>query len=107
MVVSALACAAVLLATAAIAVVMGNSTRARPVVYGVCLIATLALLAIALAALISSPAPSVATLPLGLPWLGAHFRLDPLAAYFLAVVNLGAAAASLFALGYARHEQAP
>ena len=28
-------------------------------------------------------------------------------AFFLAVVNLGAAAASLFALGYGRHEHAP
>src|SRR5262249_58425178 len=54
-----------------------------------------------------SYAPSAATLPLGLPWLGAHFRLDALSAFFLAVVNLGAAAASLFALGYGRHEDAP
>src|SRR5262249_28014313 len=28
-------------------------------------------------------------------------------AFFLAVINLGAAAASLFALGYGRHEHAP
>ena len=28
-------------------------------------------------------------------------------AFFLVVVNLGGAAASLFALGYGRHEQAP
>ena len=47
------------------------------------------------------------TLPLGLPWLGAHFRLDALAAFFLVVVNLGGAAASLYALGYGRHEAAP
>ena len=47
------------------------------------------------------------TLPLGLPWLGAHFRIDALAAFFLVVVNLGGAAASLFALGYGRHEHAP
>ncbi len=47
------------------------------------------------------------TLPLGLPWLGAHFRLDALSAFFLAVVDLGAAAASLYALGYGRHEPAP
>jgi len=51
--------------------------------------------------------PSVTILPLGLPWLGAHFRLDALSAFFLAVVNLGGAAASLFALGYGRHEHAP
>jgi formate hydrogenlyase subunit 3/multisubunit Na+/H+ antiporter MnhD subunit len=63
---------------------------------------------IALLALLGvSHVPSIATLPLGIPWLGAHFRLDALAAFFLAVVNLGAAAASLFALGYGRHEHAP
>ena len=54
----------------------------------------------------ATPAPRI-TLPLGLPWIGAHFRLDALSAFFLAVVNLGAAAASLFALGYGRHEEAP
>jgi formate hydrogenlyase subunit 3/multisubunit Na+/H+ antiporter MnhD subunit len=53
-----------------------------------------------------TPAPTL-TLPLGLPWIGAHFRLDALSAFFLAVVNLGTAAASLFALGYGRHEKRP
>ena len=47
------------------------------------------------------------TLPLGLPWTGAHFRLDPLAAFFLVVVGLGSAGASLYALGYGRHEHEP
>ena len=47
------------------------------------------------------------TLPLGLPWIGAHFRLDPLAAFFLVVVGLGGAGASLYALGYGRHEHEP
>jgi hydrogenase-4 component B len=51
-------------------------------------------------------APGV-VLPLGLPWMGAHFRLDALSAFFLVVVNLGGAAASLYGLGYGRHEQAP
>ena len=46
-------------------------------------------------------------LPLGLPWIGAHFRLDPLAAFFLIVVGLGSAGASLYALGYGRHEPEP
>ena len=39
--------------------------------------------------------PSV-VLPLGLPWIGAHFRIDALSAFFLVVVNLGGAAASLY-----------
>jgi hydrogenase-4 component B len=51
-------------------------------------------------------APTV-VLPLGLPWIGAHFRLDALTAFFLVVVNLGSAAASLYGLGYGQHEQAP
>jgi formate hydrogenlyase subunit 3/multisubunit Na+/H+ antiporter MnhD subunit len=61
------------------------------------------------AAALLSPAamPPRLSLPIGLPWLGAHFRLDALSAFFLAVVNLGGAAASLYALGYGRHEQAP
>src|SRR5690606_19796657 len=48
-----------------------------------------------------------ARLPLGIPWLGVHLRLDALSAFFLFVVNLGAAAASLFAIGYGRHEAEP
>src|SRR5262249_46913783 len=108
MVLLALGCAAVLIATAALAVVIADAARARRMVYGVCLIASLALFSIALLALLGiSHGPSAASLPLGLPWLGAHFRLDALSAFFLAVVNLGAAAASLFALGYGRHEDAP
>ena len=56
----------------------------------------------------SAQAPTeTLVLPVGLPWIGAHFRLDALSAFFLAVVNLGGAAASLYALGYGRHEQAP
>ncbi|GAB4572454.1 MAG: hydrogenase 4 subunit B [Rhodothalassiaceae bacterium] len=47
------------------------------------------------------------TLPIGIPWIGAHFRIDGLAAFFLMIVNLGGAAASLYGLGYGRHEPAP
>jgi hydrogenase-4 component B len=108
MVLLALAGAATLIATAALALMFADAARSRHIVYGICLIASLALLLIALLALLGIyDTPSVATLPLGIPWLGAHFRLDALSAFFLAVVNLGAAAASLFALGYGRHEHAP
>ncbi|MGJ0505929.1 MAG: hydrogenase 4 subunit B [Methylocystis sp.] len=47
------------------------------------------------------------TLPFGLPWLGVHLRLDPLSGFFLAVVNLGGAAASAYAIGYGAHEKDP
>ena len=60
-----------------------------------------------LAHLLGATAPVSLTLPLGVPWLGAHFRLDALSAFFLIVVDLGAMSASLFALGYGEHEAAP
>ena len=108
MVLPALACAAVLIATAVLALAITDVTRARHVVYGMSLIASSALLVIALLALLGvSQTPSAVTLPLGIPWLGAQFRLDALSAFFLAVVALGAAAASLFAVGYGRHEPSP
>jgi formate hydrogenlyase subunit 3/multisubunit Na+/H+ antiporter MnhD subunit len=108
MVLPALACVAALLATAGLAVVIGGRAYGGGVVYGICLAVSLALLALAIAALLGfAGPPSAVTLPLGLPWLGAHLRLDALAAFFLAVVGLGSAAASLFALGYGRHEHVP
>jgi hydrogenase-4 component B len=61
----------------------------------------------ALAVLLGLAAPATWVLPFGLPWLGAHFAMDPLSAFFLVVVNVGGAAASLFAIGYGRHEESP
>ena len=46
-------------------------------------------------------------LPIGLPWLGAHFCVDRLARVFLVLIDLGSAGAALYAIGYGRHEQAP
>ena len=76
-------------------------------VYAVSLAVSLLLLVAAATRLISADTPSVLILPLGLPRIGAHFRIDALSAFFLAVVNFGAAAASLYALGYGRHEHEP
>ena len=41
---------------------------------------------------------------MGLPWIGAHFRLDRVGGAFSVVVNLGGAMASLYGLGYGQHE---
>jgi formate hydrogenlyase subunit 3/multisubunit Na+/H+ antiporter MnhD subunit len=108
MIALALGCIAVLLGLACLAIAANHWRAASAIVYGGCLLASAVGLGCGLVALLAgtTPAPSL-TLPLGLPWIGAHFRLDALSAFFLAVVNLGAAAASLFALGYGRHEQAP
>jgi hydrogenase-4 component B len=105
---AALWCVAGLLIAACLGIVMSRMPAATPTIYGASLVASLAALGVAVAHLVANgTVPVVTTLPLGLPWLGAHFRLDSLAAFFLVIVNLGAAAASLFALGYGRHEQAP
>jgi formate hydrogenlyase subunit 3/multisubunit Na+/H+ antiporter MnhD subunit len=76
-------------------------------VYGTALgVCTVALL-VALVHLSGGSAAATLNLPLGLPWNGAYFRLDALSAFFLAVINLGGASASLFGLGYGQHERAP
>src|ERR1043166_9749003 len=106
MVVVALWCVAVLLAVACVAVALSRSSCATPIVYGTCLLVSAAGFGCGVSALLGGPSPAV-TLPLGLPWIGAHFRIDALSAFFLAVVNLGAGAASLFAIGYGRHETFP
>jgi hydrogenase-4 component B len=103
----ALACAALLLALAVFAVVIGRSPWSTRAIYGASTIITAISLIAALTQLLGAATPLSQTLPFGLPWLGAHFRLDALSAFFLAVVDLGAFAASLFALGYGEHETAP
>ena len=107
MIAYALASIAILFATAAIAVPVARKPAGGTVIYAASLAASLALLTIALLALPSRDGTQTLTLPLGLPWLGAHFHIDALSAFFLAVVSLGAAAATLFALGYGCHEEAP
>lgn len=89
-------------------VAIGNRPWARWPIYGTAMAASALGCAIALFHLLSTPfAVSQATLPLGLPWVGAHFRIDALSAFFLAVINLGGVAASLYGMGYGRHESAP
>lgn len=78
----------------------------RPAVYGFTFAVCTAIVVAALPALSAAEAVAARVLPLGIPWIGAHFRLDPLAAFFLVVINLGGAAASFYAIGYGRHEQA-
>jgi formate hydrogenlyase subunit 3/multisubunit Na+/H+ antiporter MnhD subunit len=97
-----------LLGVPALVLVRGGWPGATRAVYSACLAVCLLVFAVAVALLVGAAgSPSSLQLPVGLPWIGAHFRIDALSAFFLAVVNLGAAAASLFALGYGQHEHAP
>ncbi|MBV9563611.1 MAG: hydrogenase 4 subunit B [Bradyrhizobium sp.] len=108
MIAPALILVAVLLALAPAGMALSGIARGPAILYGACLMVATALCAIALSSLLDPAHPvSSITLPIGLPWIGAQFRIDPLAAFFLAVVNFGGAAASLFALGYGAHETSP
>jgi len=103
-----LSCVAALLAVALLAVALARARIATFGVYAATLLICAAACGGALSFLLGGHArPDLITLPVGLPWLGAHFRLDALAAFFLAVINLGGALASLYAIGYGRHEHAP
>jgi formate hydrogenlyase subunit 3/multisubunit Na+/H+ antiporter MnhD subunit len=102
-----LASALAFLVLSALSLALPARPLGRILVYGGSLVVAGAGLAVALNALLGRTPAETLILPVGLPWLGAHFRLDTLSAFFLAVIDLGAAAASLFALGYGRHEEAP
>jgi hydrogenase-4 component B len=99
---------AALLGTSVLAIAVNRRGWPTRLTYG----ATLSISAIVFMAVVSRlvgdpAAESVTILPLGLPWIGAHFRVDALSSFFLVIVNLGGAVASLYGLGYGRHEQAP
>jgi hydrogenase-4 component B len=98
---------AVLLGTAVLGALMQRAQLASRLIYGLCLGVCLIMLGAAASHLLLGGTPQAIQLPIGLPWSGAHFRLDALAAFFLAVVSLGGAGASLFAIGYGQHEEAP
>src|SRR5215470_16572978 len=96
-----------------VAALMGVSMAAVPLmrfagasrlVYGACLALSVMLLGGAVRHLLAGAEASTATLPAGLPGLGASFRIDALSAFFLTVVDFGAAVTSLYAIGYGEHE---
>src|ERR1700736_4065597 len=100
-------CIAGFLAVAVLAAALGRRRPANGVVYGATGLVALVALAAALARLLANTGDGALVLPIGLPGLGAHLRMDALAAFFLLVVNLAGAVANLYALGYGTHETAP
>jgi hydrogenase-4 component B len=103
-----MSCAAGLLGIAGLAIVLSRAKSSTAIVYSVTMAVSLVALFGAIRCLLGDVLSiSGLTLPIGLPWLGAHFRLDALAAFFLVVVNLGGASASLYGLGYGHHDPAP
>jgi formate hydrogenlyase subunit 3/multisubunit Na+/H+ antiporter MnhD subunit len=100
-----LLCVSLLIVLACLAITIAKQRWAGAAVYGLSAAITAAGLCLAVYAL-GTASSAILTLPIGLPWIGSHFRLDPLSAAFLCVVNLGGMAASVFAIGYGKHEEA-
>jgi len=89
-----MACVAGLLGLAVLAIFLSRSKFNTAVIYSATLVVSAIALIGSIRWLLGDTANAVGlTLPVGLPWLGAHFRLDALASFFLVVVNLGGAAA--------------
>jgi hydrogenase-4 component B len=98
---AALAIAAAWLAIAALGVCAPHALRfVAKVLYPLGALVGLALAATAFVA-ISQP-PDETVLPLGLPDLPFHFRIDALSAFFLLILGSVAAGVSVFAAGYLR-----
>jgi len=98
--------AAALLALPALslfAILSGRKDWSHSLVYAGCFLVSVALLSAGLEHLGNQWKPPAVVLPFGLPWLKAHFRVDNLSALFLIIINVPAAAASAFAVGYSHH----
>jgi formate hydrogenlyase subunit 3/multisubunit Na+/H+ antiporter MnhD subunit len=89
----------VLVMLAIAAVPLGRHPRGGGIIHGGCLLAMLALAGLALAALLAGPPETVMALPFGPPWGPALLALDGLSAWFLLLLGLTGAAASLYAIG--------
>lgn len=100
---------AALFGTSVLALFVGRCRFGSVTIYGLTLLITLLCGGVALRQLLAgaSAQPSLFELPIGLPWLHAHFRLDLLSAFFLFIVNLIGAAASLYGWQYGAHEKEP
>ena len=86
------ACIGILFLAGLVALGIARAPFGRAVIYGLSFFACAAILLSSCVAMVSVGA-STLVVPLGVPWQGAHVRLDALAAFFLVVVNLGGAAA--------------
>ncbi|TCO69400.1 hydrogenase 4 subunit B [Rhodovulum euryhalinum] len=89
------------------AIGMRDIRAASAIVYGASGVLCAGLVVVGLRVLATQADAESMRVPVGLPWLGAHLQIDALAAVFLVLLGTGGAAASLYAIGYGRHEHAP
>ena len=99
-------CILILLGVAVVAILLSSYRITSSLTYGMTAIVS-AVMCVDAGTSIGAVQSPVVTLPLGLPWIGADFLVDPLSAFFLVIVNLGGLTASIYALGYGRHEPSP
>ncbi|MBI3715842.1 MAG: hydrogenase 4 subunit B, partial [Betaproteobacteria bacterium] len=66
-------------------------------------VCSIVLTAVGLTAVVQNP--QIAILPIGLPSLPFHFRLDPLSAFFIMLLGIASAGISAFAAGYFRRAE--
>jgi hydrogenase-4 component B len=90
---------------ALLAVLLGR--RALLPVYGLSALAAAGTALAAARFLLAGAAPESTVLPLGLPWIGAHFRVDALSGFFLFVIGTAGTLISFFALEYGPHDSEP
>ena len=107
MIVTASSLALCLLGLSLAAIPMRRLPAVSSVVYGASALLCAGLALAGAWTLASDAAASGLRVPVGLPWLGAHLRLDALSAAFLTLLGVGGAAASVYAIGYGRSEHDP
>jgi hydrogenase-4 component B len=87
--------------TAAMATLLYRWKTALAAVYPLCALAGAAGALVNLAALLSNASSSM-VLPVGLPAIGLHLGVDPLSAFFGAIINIGIVGASVYGAGLDR-----
>lgn len=104
----ALCCSAALLLSSVASFPLRHLSCRSTAVYGATAFICLIVFACGIGGLLfPSAEPPTITLPVGLPWIGAHFRMDALSSFFLTIIGWGGVSSSIFAIGYSRHESAP
>ncbi len=99
-------CVPAFLVLALVAVSIARRPMATRLIYSATAIVSIVVCAGAFLGLRGEQAGAV-RLPLGLPGVGANFHADALSALFLFIAGLGSLAASVYGLGYGKHETAP
>lgn len=89
------------------AAVLPALARAPRLIYAACTALCLSLALAGSVTLLGGAPVSDLRLPVGLPWLGAHLRIDALSAFFIVLLGAGGGAASLYATGHGSHAPEP